>query len=66
MIDWAIEAWNDYGKDLKEYLQNEEVIKEIRNSDESENTQGIGCVHHDDYIKLHYTTVVGEPRIKKT
>lgn len=29
MIDWAIEAWNDYGEDLKEYLQNEEVIKSI-------------------------------------
>lgn len=52
MIDWAIEAWNDYSKDLKEYLQNEEVIKEIKNSDESKNTQGIGCVHHDEYIKL--------------
>lgn len=51
MIDWAIEAWNDYSKDLKEYLQNEEVIKSIENSDESKNTQGIGYIH-DEYIKL--------------
>lgn len=51
MIDWAIEAWNDYSKDLKEYLQNEEVIKSIENADDSENTQGIGCIH-DEYIKL--------------
>ena len=34
MIVWAIEAWNDYGKDLKEYLQNEEVIKSIEHGDD--------------------------------
>lgn len=34
MIDWAIEAWNDYSKDLKEYLQNEEVIKSIEYDDD--------------------------------
>ena len=34
MIDWAIEAWNDYSKDLKEYLQNEEVIKSIEHADD--------------------------------
>lgn len=51
MIDWAIEAWNDYSKDLKEYLTKEEVIKSIENSDDSKNTQGIGCIH-DEYIKL--------------
>lgn len=34
MIDWAIEAWNDYSEDLKEYLQNEEVIKSIEHGDD--------------------------------
>lgn len=40
MIDWAIEAWNDYGKDLKEHLRNEEVIKSIE------------CADDDSYINL--------------
>lgn len=51
MIDWVIEAWNDYENDLREYLTNDEVIKDIENADDGQYIQGIG-EQHNEYIKL--------------
>lgn len=51
MIDWAIEAWNDYSKNLRECLTNEETIKTIKNVDYGEYIAGIGY-QYDEYTKL--------------
>lgn len=51
MIDWAIEAWNDYSKNLRECLASEETIKTIENVDYGEYIEGVGY-QYDEYTKL--------------
>lgn len=51
MMDWAIEAWNDYSKNLRQCLTNEETIKTIENVDYGEYIEGVGY-QYDEYTKL--------------
>ena len=51
MIDWAIEAWNDYEYALRRHLTSDEAIKEIEYAEDGKYIGGIG-EQHSEYIKL--------------